>query len=534
MSSQADITADVAIIGSGVAGALIAYRLAQRGVKAVILEAGPRFTRGEALERQRSTWKQDHSAPYPNTKLAPRSDPTTPNDYIVNDGPVMHGTNYLRGVGGTTWHWQAVALRYLPADMELKSRYGIGRDWPLTYNDLEPDYAEAEKELGVNGDNNADWGSPRSTPYPIPVIAPTYADQKISSALKKHGIDFLQKPTARNTIPYDGRPACHGHRNCANVCPIGAQYSGDVHVLKAEELGVQVIPEALVYAIEVSPDNTIQSLKIRRPDHSVLTASAKIYVLAANGIESPRLCLASAHETLPNGITNSSGMVGKHLMNHYSIQTRFDMPYPVYPGRGPQTAFANSSYRDGGFRTEYASFLINFENVELAGEIAAFGLADAVDIQKVDDYIRRHITRRLAITAVAEQLPDPTNTVKVDFANLDSAGMPKIRIHYDLDTYTRTALTEGEKFIQKIIDHLGGQIVNTIPPFENAHPTGTLMMGHDPRFSVADAYGRSHDHSNMFIAGSSLFPTSGTANPTLTIAAMALRTEREIYAQLAQ
>ena len=157
---------DVLIVGAGVAGALIAWRLASAGMRVTVVEAGPEVERGAAIERFEQAAIRVPEAPYPNSPYA--ESPTTIDDtYIRQDGPDPFRSTYLRQVGGTTWHWLGTALRLLPHDFELRSRYGVGADWPLSYADLAPWYDAAESELGVSGYDDP-LGSPRRSPYPMP------------------------------------------------------------------------------------------------------------------------------------------------------------------------------------------------------------------------------------------------------------------------------------------------------------------------------------------------------------------------------
>ncbi|KAB7613485.1 GMC family oxidoreductase [Amylibacter sp. SFDW26] len=521
------------IIGSGVAGAIIAYKLSQSGVKTIILEAGPRFTREDVFERQQETWKLDSSAPYPNTKLAPRTDPSDPSeDYIGNVGGTPYQADHLRGVGGTTWHWAAACHRFLPQDMAINSNYGVGIDWPFSYSEIEPDYATAEKELGVSCEDNADWDSPRSTPYPMSAVAASYADLTVSKVLNGNGYNLQPKPVARNSRPYDNRPQCHGHHNCTNVCPIGAQYSGDVHINKAEEYGAQVLADALVIRLETDRHNRIKKAIVKRPDGSLLSVKANIFVLAANGIESPRLLLSSTSETHPNGIANSSGMVGKRLMDHYGSKISFDMPYPVFPGRGPVTAYADISKRDGDFRKKRSGYLISFINQDTVNNLTLEALQHSLDPVEIDTYLSDLALRRLRVETSTEQLPDVSNKVNVDFNKRDSSGMPKISIHYNVDSYVTDGVEASYNDVARMAKILGATNIKLLGTYTHLHSSGTLMMGHDNKRFVADDVGRSHDHPNLFIAGSALFPSVATTTPTLTISAMALRTARSILTQI--
>src|SRR5258708_28617566 len=199
--------ADVVVIGSGVAGAFSAWRLAARGLRVLVLEAGPRIERGDIVVGFSSSPRFSLTAGCPNPSWAPRPEWGAGDDsYIVQKGSVVVAFDYLRVLGGTTWHWNAGADRLLPADYRTKSTFGVGEDWPISYQDIEPYYVEAEREMGVSGGEGRN--SPRSEPYPMPVLPLSYADQTISARLRPIRLSVAHRPSARHSLPYDGRPQC--------------------------------------------------------------------------------------------------------------------------------------------------------------------------------------------------------------------------------------------------------------------------------------------------------------------------------------
>ncbi|HEU4698416.1 MAG TPA: FAD-dependent oxidoreductase, partial [Gemmatimonadales bacterium] len=161
-------SADVVIVGAGIVGALMAQRLARAGASVLVLEAGPRLALQDVVERYRgSPFKDDNMAPYPPSAHAPHPMRSPPNDYIQQKGADPYPVEYIRAVGGTTWHWTGQAWRFMPNDFRIRSLYGVGVDWPIGYDTLEPWYYEAEVEIGVAGPDDEDLGSPRTKPYPM-------------------------------------------------------------------------------------------------------------------------------------------------------------------------------------------------------------------------------------------------------------------------------------------------------------------------------------------------------------------------------
>jgi choline dehydrogenase-like flavoprotein len=187
-SVNESLSTDVVVVGSGIAGSLVATGLARHGLKVVMIEAGPRVDRGNALLQQQGSLNRTiPEAAYPRVDYAPSPATLNPKNYLVQKGPELFASTYERLVGGTTWHWLGTALRLLPNDFRLKSRYGVGADWPITYDELEPWYGRAEHEIGVAGVDSPGLGAPRSTGYPMPPIPQSYLDKREVAARKVGG-----------------------------------------------------------------------------------------------------------------------------------------------------------------------------------------------------------------------------------------------------------------------------------------------------------------------------------------------------------
>ena len=186
--------ADVIVVGAGISGALVADRLAASGVKVLILEAGPRVSCEQAVVQFFDATMKVPECAYPNAAYAPHPRSDNPDFYLVQSGPDKFKSTYLRQVGGTTWHWLGTCLRLVPDDFRLAARFGRGVDWPIDYSALEPWYGRADAAIGVAGDSSADLGSPRSSPYPMPPIAPSYLDAAIAKAFEGSGFMILGMP----------------------------------------------------------------------------------------------------------------------------------------------------------------------------------------------------------------------------------------------------------------------------------------------------------------------------------------------------
>lgn len=538
---MSDIQADVVIVGSGVAGALLAERLARAGVRVAILEAGPRIDRGEALRRYFAAPFKTPESPYTPTPEADFPLTIEPGHWYRQSGPDSFKSTYLKAVGGTTWHWLGTCLRLLPSDLQMQSRYGQGVDWPLGYDDLEPFYLQAEQELGVAGDSTEDLGSPRSGAFPLPPIALSYLDRVFRRTVSGTGYEVSATPQARNSTFRDGRPACCGSASCIPICPVQAKYDATVHLARAERLGAALSPSTTATFVAVDARSRVDGVHFRRPDLSGGIARGRHYVIAAHGIETPRLLLHSRSDRTPDGVANRSGQVGRNLMDHPIQLSRAIAGEPVWPYRGPLSTTGIENLRDGPTRSARSSFRIQIGNagwswstgapVTLAGGLAEAGLRGAALREAVAHQAARHVE----LAALTEQLPEPENRILLDAHDKDHYGVPLPRIHYAVDTYAQAGLTAARAIHDKIFARLDCTEVHHHAEFQGAgHIMGTCRMGGDPASSVVDSELRSHDHDNLHVLGSATFPTAGTANPTLTIAALSLRLAERLQGVLQQ
>jgi choline dehydrogenase-like flavoprotein len=531
-------TADVVIVGSGIAGAMTGYALARNGVKVLILEAGPRVDRAKALVQFRNSPTKGPNSPYPANPKVPQPDTDDIGAYYVQAGPVVFNGLQARVVGGTTWHWGGLTLRYRPNDFVLKSKFGVGVDWPLRYDDLEPWYGEAESEIGVAGPTDYDWGSPRSVPYPMPPIAPTYLDTVIGAACGKVGLTLAPFPHGRNSVGRDNRPPCCGNASCVPICPIGAKYDATVHVAKAEAAGARVEPLAIAHEIVVGANNKVTAIRFKRPDGSVNEARGKIFVIAAHAIETAKLLLMSRAAGSTVTVANSSDQVGRNLLTQLDAGMIGLTQTPIYPYRGPVETSGIREMRDGDFRGLMGASGTSPSNegwtravgpMKLAQEFAAQGLRGGELGRAISD----HMAREIAMGPSVEVLPDPDNRVTLAHGYLDPLGLPRPRIAFKFGEYEQKGMKVAMDYVLGIMNALGATNVKSVGPVtDGAVMGGTCRMGDDPKTSVVDRNLRTHDHPNLYLVGSATFPTITASPPTLTIAALALRAGLAIRSDL--
>ena len=504
------IDADAVVVGSGFAGALVADRLAASGVRTAILEAGPRVDRAAAFRTFLGAAARTPDSPY---ERPPHADyPVDPASgrWYLQTGPDPFKSMYLKAVGGTSWQWLGTCVRCLPSDFRMRTLFGRAVDWPIGYGELEPFYIEAERELGVAGDSSEDLGSPRSGPFPMPPVPQTWLDRVYARVLAGTPYRVSMTPQARNSVDRDGRPACCGSATCIPICPVGAKYDATVHLARAEARGAALHECTTATFIETSDDGRVAAIRYRRPDGSGGRARGRVYVLAANAVETPRLLLHSRSGRLPDGVANRSGQVGRNLMDH-PVQLSWAVAgEPVWPYRGPISTSGIENLRDGDVRRERSGLRIQISN---DGWSWPTGGADAA-----------HAARHVQLAALTEQLPDPENRVTLDDRQTDLYGVPLPRVHYRVEEYARAGLAAAREVHEAIFARLDATEIHHAGEFQGAgHAIGTTRMGDDPDGSVVDRDLRSHDHVNLFVVGAGAFPTSSTANPTLTIAALALR-----------
>ena len=532
-------SADVLIVGSGVAGALVAAKLAAKGVKVCIMEAGASVDRAHAVQ---TFWKALIKVPesaYPPVPQAMHPLSHEPTGWFQQSGPDLFKSTYLKLVGGTTWHWLGTCLRLLPSDFALNTRFGRGVDWPISYADLEPFYGQAEQELGVSGDSSEDLGSPRSSAFPMGKIPPSYLDNVVGQALAGSPYQVRSTPQARNSEYRDQRIACCGSASCIPVCPVQAKYDATVHVAKAVAAGAVLLERSTAVQLDVGADGLVSAVRFKRWDNSEGVFKARVVVLACNAIETPRLLLASKNQALPNGVANSSDQVGRNLMDH-PVQLSWALAKePVYPYRGPLSTSGIENLRDGAFRRQRSAFRIEIGNdgwswpTGAPGTTATEFAKQGLQGQAMKTATANAASRHMRVASLMEQEPDPENRVSLDKRAKDMYGVALPHISYRVSDYVKDGMAQARQAHSDIFTRLQATQLNHAPTYFGAgHIMGTTCMGADPRTSVVDASLCSHDHRNLFMLGASVFPTTGTANPTLTIAALSLRAVSAIEERL--
>ncbi|WP_277542813.1 GMC family oxidoreductase [Haloarcula laminariae] len=542
---------EACIVGSGPAGAITAYSLARRGHDVTVLEAGERLEPADHRRRMEmwlrpsfdrdAFWRDDER------------------DAFTSTGDIYARLNEtrLKAVGGTSVHWDGNTPRLHPKDFEMRSRYGRGRDWPIGYDDLRPYYAQAEREMGVSGVDDNPHGPPRTDPYPQEGFPRSYSDSLFAEACAALGISMATQPKAINAEAYDGRSECVGYGVC-NACPSGARYSAEVHVRRAENHGARIVDRAQVLRLEHDASgDSVDSVLYATPDGSTHRQEADQFVVACGGIETPRLLLLSSSSQYPDGLANSSGAVGRYLMDHPNVTTNAALEEPTQQNNVGWVSSRSDQFYDPGAAGP-GSFHLTFDNsaraasggaqvrqpasTRLLGAITAptpAGLADVatdpLNETSLGDGLEPPTTDGppypLSIRGAGEMLPRAENRVTLDRSTTDNHGRPVPSIELSDGEYAQRTMEHCLEIQADIMAELGAEItdVSTLSDRQmSTHHMGTTRMGTDPAESVVDAQCRTHDLENLWVASSSVFPTGGANNPTLTIAALALKTADHI------
>jgi choline dehydrogenase-like flavoprotein len=518
------VDAEVVIVGAGAAGGALALELAQRGLRVVVLESGPRH---DFAERHRYVRRHlEHDDPWK----------TVPQEL---DRQTIGGSAFyrlegrrVRGVGGGTLHWEGYALRFHPNDFRLRSLYGVADDWPIAYQDLEPYYGDAERSLGVAGADDEPWGAARSTPFPLPPFDFSYSDRLFAAAGERFGIALHRLPQARNSIAYDGRPRCSACSTC-QVCPTGAKASIDLtHIPRAEATGrVETRAEATVLTLETDTEGRVSAAVYAGRDRVKRRLTARVFVLAAGAVENARLLLLSASSRFPNGLANRSGLVGRFFSSHPSIDVIGRALQRVYPYRiGFSTAMSRkfAIERDRGTA---GAFLLEFLNS--AGPTPEqIALASGLTGDALRRHVREEFGRWLGIRAYAEPLPDRANAISLNTRVRDYFDSPAPHVHCNVGAYERAALDDAKGVAQRVLEAMGLTDIRSLGRSFSGHQVGTHRMGTDAATSVVDVNLRAHDVPNLYLVGSGCFVTASASPPTLTIVALAIRAARHIAAEL--
>ncbi|MET9607853.1 GMC family oxidoreductase [Streptomyces sp. NPDC006512] len=515
--------------------------------------------------------------------------------YFVQRGPLPYASGYVRVNGGTGNVWTGLTPRMLPEDFDTEA-FGYGRSWPLTYADLEPHYRSAEHAIGVSADVDEQRTAvglpfPEGYVYPMRALPPSRVDAVLAGRLDGRRVSepggrepvelrVVGTPQGRNGVPdprygggagYEplgahGRPdpgsRCVGSASCIPHCPSHAKYTP----LKTQAgwgPSVTLRDRAVVSRVLVGPGGRATGVTYLdcsrtgggRAGRPAVTVHADVVVLAAHAIENARLLLLS-------GLGNRSDLVGRNLMDHPVLLTWGLLPERVGPYRGPGSTSGLEGFRAGPARRARAPFRIEIGNwgwVWAKGPVdtdvaeltrapgpGRRGLRGAALREALADRVGRQFTLQFEM----EQGADPANRVTLDPRHRDPLGLPRPVVTYDLSPHVKDGIAAAKAVSDRIFALLGAEDHTTFDAeawpgrFEHrglmygyrgaGHAAGTHVMGDSPHTSVVDPWQRCWDHPGLYAVGCGSMPSVATSNPTLTMAALALRSAERVEADLAE
>ena len=548
---------DVVIVGMGAVGGILAAELGKAGMKVIGLERGPRLTTADfsAQDELRYFQRQDLR---PSAKRQPIT--WRPNTNVrANPMPIL---NYGNQAGGGTVHYGAVSWRFHEDDFRVRSqtieRYGASAipkdsslaDWPLTYSDLEPFYDRAEYDLGVSGkagnlqgrkiEGGNVFEGPRSREYPLPPLIPDQSGVLFEAGALKLGYHPFSTPRAILSQSYQGRSSCTYCGFCqAFGCHAGAKSSILVTKLpEADATGnLKLLTGTMCYHVNSDSSGRVTGVSYYGPNGSTNTIEAEIVVLGTFIYDNVRLLLLSKTKKFPNGLANSSGQLGKHLMAHITprvFAAFYDRYVNVYMGPSAQKHTIDDFNADN-FDHAGLPFIrgaqISVSPADLEGGPigAAMSLTPPPGTPRwgaaYRDFLAKYFARYAAVIAQTENLPYGDQTIDLDPDVRDQWGLPAPRLTYDWRRPNELARIEFLLRKQEEVAAAMGATKIWRAPLgagaPGAHHEGGTRMGNNPKTSVVNRYGQSWDIPNLFIIGSSTFPTMSGFNPTLTIQALA-------------
>ena len=523
---------DVLIIGSGASGAAVAWSLAETKMRILCLEQGDWIKPTDFPSNGRD-WEARR---YSDFDISPNRR-ARPTDYPVNDDNSPMKVANFNGVGGGTILYTAHFPRMHPSDFRVRSLDGVADDWPIDYATLEPFFVENDLRMGVSGLAGDPAFPPRQPPMPPLPLGRT--GTRYAKAMNKLGWHWWPSDSTIATAEYDGRAACINIGHCTPGCSHGAKASTDItywpHAIRA---GVELRPRCRVREITTNEHGMASGAIYYDAEGIERFQPAEVVIVACNGIGTPRLLLNSASSRFPNGLANSSGLVGKNLMLHPWPQVFGYVEEEVDGDRGPMlTVWSKEFYETDPARGFVRGYMLQFgrgtgpANEAITSD-AAGRLPWGADHHRAYRKLFRH---RVQVGVACEDLPEEHNRVTLDPVLKDSHGIPAAKIDYAISENTRRMMEHGIARGEEVLAAAGASNISASRTVLNSpgHLLGTARMGNDPATSVVNAWGRCHDVKNLFIVDGSIWVTSGGVNPTSTIQALALYIADSIKQRLA-
>jgi choline dehydrogenase-like flavoprotein len=542
---------DVCVIGSGAGGGMAAKVLTEGGLSVVMLEAGPQVY----PEKDYKMLMWPYELPHRGVGIGGRQAKDFGEFLAPNGAWKIEGEPYTsapgsnfqwfrsRIVGGRTNHWGRIALRFAPIDFKSKTRDGIGDDWPISYEDLSPYYDKVEGYIGVFGTKENVPSAPDGVFLPPP--KPRCSEILIKKACDKLNITCIPSRMAILTKPLNGRAPCHYCGQCGRGCTTASNFSSSqVLIPPAMKTGkLTLITGAMAREILVGPDGKATGVSyVDKATKSERRVAARAVVVAASACESARLLLNSKSKLFPDGLANSSGTVGRYLMDSVGsggwgyVPQMEQMPPHNHDGTGGMHMYIPwwKYDRKNDFPRGY--------HIEMGGgrDLPGAGMFDDV----CDEYegygadlkqtCRKKYGTSIGFAGRGEMVPNPDTYCELDPTIADQWGIPVLKFHFKWSEYELRQAKDMQETFKSIVEAMGGEY-RTKTPIDgpNAfgieeggkiiHEVGTARMGADPKNSVLNGYCQAHDVKNVFVTDGAPLVTNPDKNPTLTIMALSWR-----------
>jgi choline dehydrogenase-like flavoprotein len=514
MSKKFSLTDDsvVVVIGSGAGGGVLGNELAQRGIDVVCLEAGRRLVQSDIVNNETEMFGKL-------TWLDPR----------IGSGQAIPGFPVwtCKTVGGTTMHWTASCPRLQEHEFRARSTYGDIADtnlvdWPLDLKELAPYYSLAEDRMGVTGTHG------------IPRLPGNNNYKVLEAGAGKVGYKKIDtNNVAINSEVRDGRAACLQTGFCTSGCVVQAKWSTlYTEIPAAEKTGhFELRPESMVLAIKHDKQGRVSEVHYLDKNGELKIQKAKAVCVAANAVETSRLMLTSGSTRFPHGLANSSDQLGRNYMRHFIAGVVGEMPGPVNLHRGAHQAGIvkdeSGHHPERGFAGGILMLTAPFTPEIFARFLqpGGWGRELANTLENYD-----HLASMLVH---GEDLPQLTNRISLHREQKDAYGLPLPIVHYKEHPNTSRMKAYALEKGKQVYRSLNAKKIHTmVDVFPATHNMGTARIGHDPRSSVCNPWGQTHDIPNLFVSDGSLFPSVGCENPTLTIVALVLRQADYLESQL--